>query len=54
MNRLDQRNMKDERIYKLHKRGLTVPQIARKLGNDMPTGIERIKDGLSRKGVFVP
>ena len=46
-------NKKDERIYKLWLRGLTVAQIARKLGMDSSYGWERVKDGLSRKGVAV-
>ena len=42
-------NVKDERIYKLFLRGLSLAQIARKIG--MPDNIQRVKDGLHRKGV---
>ena len=42
-------NIKDERIYKLFLRGLSLAQIARKIGQ--PDDLQRVKDGLHRKGV---
>ncbi len=42
-------NHKDERIFKLWSRGLTIAQIARKIG--MPDNLQRVLDGLTRKGV---
>ena len=42
-------NHKDERIYKLYIRGLTIEQIARKI--DMPDNTLRVIAGLQRKGV---
>ena len=44
-------NPKDERIYKLWKKGMPASRIARKLGlpeNDV--GLKRIEDALVRKG----
>lgn len=38
---------KDERIIKLWKRGLTIEQIARKIGNPDDKG--RVKDALRRR-----
>jgi transposase-like protein len=42
-------NHKDERIYRLYLRGLTIEQIARKIG--MPDNTLRVVAGLQRKGV---
>ena len=43
-------NMKDERIAKLWAKGLSIEQIARKIGT--PHDLERVKDGLKRKGLL--
>jgi len=45
-------NKKDQRIIKLHQAGLSVEQIARKIGN--PQGTERVLAALERnkKNVF--
>ena len=42
-------NHKDERIYKLFLKGLTIEQIARKCG--FPNNVQRVLDGLTRKGI---
>lgn len=38
----------DLRILKLHRRGLTPEQIARKIGRPGETGIQRVFEGLKR------
>lgn len=42
-------NYKDERIYKMYLRGLSIAQIARKIGT--PDNTLRVIAGLQRKGV---
>jgi hypothetical protein len=42
-------NAKDKRILKLWRRGLSVEQIARKIGD--PTNLDRVREGLKREGV---
>ena len=44
-------NTKDERIVKLFLRGLSLEQIARKIG--MPDNVQRVREGLERKGFTV-
>ena len=43
-------NKKDERIVKLWRNGLTVEQIARKLG--APDNVKRVEEGLTRSGIL--
>jgi len=43
-------NTKDERIAKLFNRGLSIAQIARKIGD--PKNIQRVIEGLQRKGLL--
>lgn len=43
-------NHKDERIAKLFAKGLSVKQIARKIG--MPDNEQRVIEGLERKGLM--
>lgn len=44
-------NQKDERIAKLWRRGLSIEQIARKIGMPTGAGTQRVKEGLKRKGL---
>lgn len=41
-------NHKDARIMKLHRKGLSLAQIARKIG--MPNNVERVQQALERHG----
>ena len=43
-------NIKDERIAKLYLKGLSITQIARKIGNPLDT--IRVEQGLVRKGLL--
>lgn len=40
-------NTKDKRIAKLFRKGLSIEQIARKIG--MPSNLERVREGLERE-----
>lgn len=47
-------NQKDLRIEKLHRKGLSLSQIARKLGyggSALDKGIARVREGLNRLGI---
>ena len=47
-------NAKDDRIYKLWKKGMPASRIARKLGlPETDVGLKRVEDALVRKGVII-